>query len=386
MKRKRIGIIGTVGVPARYGGFETLAHQLVLNLNKDFDLTVYNSTQHYSAKERVKKWNGADIRYIPLKANGVQSIFYDMISMIHAVIFCDVMLILGVSGCLFLPFIKLFFPFKRVIVNIDGLEWRRAKWGSSAKHFLSFSEKIAIWFADEIVADNAAIQKYVYDRYGVSSNLIEYGADHNQVEDITEETYQKFPFLRAEYAFKVARIEPENHIHTVVEAFARQTELPLVLVGNWDVNEYGKALREKYEKYDHLYLLDPIYEANLLNQLRSNAKLYVHGHSMGGTNPSLVEAMYLGLPILSYDVVYNKVTTERKAYYFEDVEQLGKMIKFHEVLDLDRVSRDLYNVAYRRYRWSVITNKYAALATGTAEVPSLAFDFELPKQLQEVMN
>lgn len=384
--KKRIGIIGTVGVPARYGGFETLAHQLVLNLNKDFDLTVYNSTKHYSAKERVKKWNGADIRYIPLKANGVQSIFYDILSMIHAVIFCDVMLILGVSGCLFLPFIKIFFPFKKVIVNIDGLEWRRAKWGSFAKNFLSFSEKIAIWFADEIVADNAAIQKYVYDRYGVSSNLVEYGADHNQVEDITKETFEKFPFLKSEYAFKVARIEPENHIHTVVEAFANQTELPLVLVGNWNVNEYGKTLRKKYENYDHLHLLDPIYEAKLLNQLRSNAKLYVHGHSMGGTNPSLVEAMYLGLPILAYDVVYNKVTTEKKAYYFEDAEQLGKMIKFHEVLDLDRVSRDLYNVAYRRYRWSVITNKYAELAIGTAEVPTLTFDFELPRQLQEAIS
>ena len=384
--KNRLGIIGTVGVPARYGGFETLAHQLVLNLNETYDITVYNSTKHYSAKERVKEWNGARIKYIPLAANGIQSIFYDILSMIHAVLFCDVLLILGVSGCLFLPFIKIFFPFKKVIVNVDGLEWRRAKWGRFAKQFLLLSEKVAVWCADEIVADNAAIQKYVYDRYKVSSNLIEYGADHNQVEDITNETFLNFPFLKNEYAFKVARIEPENKIHIILEAFANQKELPLVLVGNWNVNEYGKSLRKKYANFSHLHLLDPIYEPKLLNQLRSNAKIYVHGHSEGGTNPSLVEAMYLGLPIFAFDIIYNKVTTEDKAYYFSTAAQLTKMIRFNEVFNLNKMALDLGEVAYRRYRWSVIANKYAELAAGKAVVPSLKFDFELPKKLQEAIG
>ena len=126
--KRKLGIIGTVGVPARYGGFETLAHQLVENLNQEYDITVYNSTKHYSAKERVKEWNGAKIKYIPLSANGFQSIFYDILSIIHAVLFCDVLLILGVSGSLFLPLVKLFFPSRKIIINVDGLEWRRAKW------------------------------------------------------------------------------------------------------------------------------------------------------------------------------------------------------------------------------------------------------------------
>ena len=92
MKKTKVGIIGTVGVPAKYGGFETLAHQLVENLGHQLDLTVYSSSKSYSKAERVKYWKGATIKYIPLKANGIQSIFYDILSMLHAMIFCDILL------------------------------------------------------------------------------------------------------------------------------------------------------------------------------------------------------------------------------------------------------------------------------------------------------
>jgi len=315
--KTKLGIIGTVGVPARYGGFETLAHQLVENLNDKYEITVYNSTKHYSAEERVPTWNGAKIKYIPVSANGASSIIYDILSMIHAIIFSDVLLILGVSGGLFLPIIKFFFPFKRILVNVDGLEWRRAKWGRYAKLFLSWSEKVAVRYSDEIIADNAAIQKYILVRYNKPSRLIEYGADHNQPTPMQKDTFEKYPFLQKDYAFKVARIEPENNIHLILKAFAKQTELPLVLVGNWKNSEYGKSLQNEFKALPHLHLLDPIYESSLLNQMRSNAKVYIHGHSEGGTNPSLVEAMYLGLPILSFDIIYNRITTENQCFYFE---------------------------------------------------------------------
>lgn len=386
IQKKKLAIIGTVGVPARYGGFETLAHQLVENLNTEYDITVYNSTKHYSAEERVKEWNGAKIKYIPLSANGFSSIFYDIFSMIHAAFFCEVFLILGVSGCLFLPFIKLFFPSKKIIINVDGLEWRRAKWNVYAKTFLAWSERVAVWCTDEIIADNAAIQKYVFDRYGKKSNLIEYGADHNQVENIQSETFKKYPFLKQEYAFKVARIEPENNIHVILKGFAKQDALPLVIIGNWKNSDYGKSLLNEFSGYDHLHLLDPIYEANLLNQMRSNAKVYIHGHSEGGTNPSLVEAMYLGLPIISFDIIYNKVTTEDQAVYFETSNELCQLIKDIDLLDLDKMSANLSEVANRRYLWSVIADKYSGLVAGTSTLEMPIFDFELPKKLQQAIS
>ncbi len=381
--KRSLAIIGTVGVPARYGGFETLAHQLVENLNQEYDITVYNSTKHYSAKERVKEWRGAKIKYIPLSANGFQSIFYDILSIIHAVFYSEVLLILGVSGCLFLPFVKLFFPSKKIIINVDGLEWRRAKWNKYAKTFLSWSERVAVSCADEIISDNAAIQKYVLDRYGKKSNLIEYGADHNHVEYIRSSTFKKYPFLKKEYAFKVARIEPENNIHVILEAFEKQTKLPLVIIGNWKNSEFGKSMQDRYADTEHLYLLDPIYESSLLNQMRSNAKVYVHGHSEGGTNPSLVEAMYLGLPILSYDIIYNKVTTENQALYFNDADELYDMIENINNLNLNKISSQLLEVANRRYLWSVIADKYSNLVAGRTVLETPTFDFELPKKLQK---
>ena len=132
---KKVAIIGTVGIPGKYGGFETLAHQLVTHLNHKVDFTVYNSRFSYEKEERMKYWNRARIIYVPLKANGVQSIIYDIFTMIHALFFAEVLLILGVSGCVALPLLKLFTS-KRIIVNIDGLEWRRDKWGKFQKKFL----------------------------------------------------------------------------------------------------------------------------------------------------------------------------------------------------------------------------------------------------------
>ncbi|MFK8101319.1 MAG: DUF1972 domain-containing protein [Saprospiraceae bacterium] len=382
---KKLAIIGTVGVPARYGGFETLAHQLVENLDERFEVTVYNSTHHYSAKERVKTWKGAKIKYIPLSANGVASIFYDIWSMIHAVLYCDILLILGVSGCLVLPFIKLFFPSKKLIVNIDGLEWRRPKWNRYAKSFLRLSERVAVWVADEVVADNAAIQKYVVELYGAPANLIEYGGDHHEAQKLSAQVVHQFPFLIQEYAFKVSRIEPENNIQMILDAFIEQNGLPLVLVGNWQNSEYGKSLYGEYCMHPQLHLLDPIYDQNILNELRSNAKVYIHGHSAGGTNPSLVEAMHLGLPIISFDVIYNRITTEHAAHYFENAKQLTKMIKFLNLLELDNIAMEMKAIANRRYRWSIIGEKYGDLILGKKMEKEPVFDFELPLALRQVM-
>lgn len=383
MQKTKLGIIGTVGVPAKYGGFETLAHQLVLNLRDEFDITVYSSSKAYDKAERVKTWEGANIVYLPLKANGAQSIVYDILSIIHALFFVDVMLVLGVSGCIFLPFIKLFSR-KRVVVNVDGLEWRRAKWSGWAKQFLIFSEKIAVRFADEIVTDNAAIQKYVLDNYGIESRLIEYGADHvsGVAPDMQDQFLEKYPFLGGDYAFKVCRIEPENNIHLILEAFARAGEMPLALVGNWSHSEYGRELRRLYSQYPHLHLLDPIYEPVELNTLRSNCSLYVHGHSAGGTNPSLVEAMYLGLPILSYGVIYNRITTQDRALYFETVEDIIAALKNLPELNLAGIAYQMKWLANLRYTWATIASKYDLALRGLGKEPVPAFDFDLPKALQ----
>ncbi len=362
--KPNLGIIGTVGVPAKYGGFETLAAQLALNLVSEYQTTVYCSAKNYAKHERIKEWKGIRLIYLPMSANGVQSIIYDIISMIHALFFMDVILVLGVSGCVFLPIIKLLAPRKQVVVNVDGLEWRRAKWQGLSKKYLRFSEGIAVRFADEVVTDNAAIQQYVREIYGVESRLIEYGADHVEAFSIQPEHHNAYPFLATDYAFKVCRIEPENNIHLVLEAFARHGKMPLVLVGNWENSEYGRELRRLYRQYSNLYLLDPIYQHDELNMLRSNCALYVHGHSAGGTNPSLVEAMYLGLPVLSYGAIYNRITTQERAIYFETAEDIIMSLRQLSNLDLGQIAHDLKWIADMRYVWSIIAKKYALAFKG----------------------
>lgn len=356
---EKVAIIGSVGYPSRYGGFETLVHHLVHQLKDKRQLTVYCSRPHYKPEERRKYIDGVRLVYIPVKANGIQSVLYDSLSVFHALFRCDTLLILGVSGCLMLPFLRIFTR-KKLVVNIDGLEWKRDKWNSAGKRFLKFAERVAVKWAHITVADNAVIQQYVQEEYRKPSQLIEYGADHVSPSLPDETHLEKYPFLHDEYAFKVARIEPENNIALILQAFS-ETNCPLVMVGNWNYSAYGKELRHTYGRFPHIHLLDPIYDQRQLDVLRSNCKWYVHGHTAGGTNPSLVEAMYLGLNILAFDVNYNRETTENQAYYFHSAHNLQELIRQLQQGLIPENKSVMKEIAFRRYTWSIVSEKYNAL-------------------------
>ncbi|RZL40904.1 MAG: DUF1972 domain-containing protein [Pedobacter sp.] len=354
---KKIAIIGTVGLPAKYGGFETLAEHLVEHLAEKWDITVYCSSKKYPEANRPKKHKNARLVYLPFDANGIQSIIYDCVSILHSLFYADVLLILGVSGGFMLPFVKLFTN-KKILISIDGIEWKRSKWSKLARIYLWAAEWMAVKFSHADISDNESIQDYTAIRYKTLSNIIEYGADHTLKVDVTAADLLKYPWLNKPYAFKVCRIEPENNIEMVLKAFKALPNYPLIMVGNWNNSEYGIALRKQYSSFNHLYLLDPIYEQRELDVLRSNCYLYIHGHSAGGTNPSLVEAMYLGLPIMTYNVSYNKTTTEGKALYFANAEELISLIETKKLADLKDIALQMKSIANRRYNWKLIANKY----------------------------
>jgi glycosyltransferase involved in cell wall biosynthesis len=178
---------------------------------------------------------------------------------------------------------------------------------------------------------------------------------------IKPEDVTSYPFLAKPYAFKVCRIEPENNIEMILKAFSAFDKYPLVLVGNWDKSPYGQNLRATYGGKKNLLLLDPIYDQQKIDLIRGNATVYVHGHSAGGTNPSLVEAMYLGLPIISFGVSYNRTTTEGKAIYFSNSEELSDLLCKVKPPALLNVGQKMKEIADRRYRWDLIANKYQAL-------------------------
>lgn len=358
MLKTKVSIVGTVGLPAKYGGWETLVSNLTKHLNQKFDFTVYCSGVKY--KNKPLGYNGVSLKYISLNANGVQSIPYDIISIYQSLKFADTILILGVSGCIFLPFVKLFGKSK-IIVNIDGLEWKRNKWGRFAKCFLKFSEKIAVKFSDIVITDNKAIQQYVINEYGVESELISYGGDHTKKVSMQDRYLNEYVFLGQKYAFKVCRVEPENNIAMILEAFYDYKLLPVVVVGNWSNSHYGLRLKEKHEKDSNIYLLDPIYDQNKIDLLRSNCYVYIHGHSAGGTNPSLVEAMCLQLPIIAFDVNFNRETTHNKCLYFYSKQQLiGKLENLSDDTRLKN-AENMKSIADQCYKWDIVSNLYMNL-------------------------
>ncbi|MCC5927244.1 MAG: DUF1972 domain-containing protein [Bacteroidetes bacterium] len=359
MKKKSVAIIGTVGVPANYGGFETLTEHLINQIGDRYKLHVYCSGKKYPKRDRKKSYKNARLHYVPLEANGVQSIPYDSLSILHALFFADVLLILGVAGAWLLPFIRLFTN-KKIIISIDGIEWKRNKWNILAKWYLFWAEGLAVKYSHIDISDNEAIQDYTAQRYGTLSRIIEYGADHTIPSSGTAKS-SEFSFIGLPYAFKVCRIEPENNVHVVLKSFSEMPEYRLVMVGNWANSSYGQNLKETYSSYSNITILDPIYDQQKLDLIRSNAVLYIHGHSAGGTNPSLVEAMYLGLPIVTFGVSYNRVTTENKALYFTTENELKQIIKKTRLSDIQHLGKTMGEIAKRRYTWRLIADKYDEL-------------------------
>lgn len=350
----KIAIIGSAGVPSKYGGFETLADQLVQNLSDSYQFTVYCSKGKYLKKP--SRYMNADLVYIPLNANGWQSILYDTVSILKAYKKHDVLLILGVAGAFCLPFLKRFSKTK-TIVHIDGMEWKREKWKLYAKTYLKYSESIALKKANKIIADNKAIFDSISSKYHKKTEIITYGGDHVSAVKLNQKLLSKLEISFDDYGFTVCRIVPENNIKTILDAFVGLDE-NFVIVGNWYDSDYGISLWQQYSEKPNIKLLNPIYNQSELDELRSNCKFYIHGHTAGGTNPSLVEAIALGLNIISYDINFNRETLNNLGYYFWDVDSLRKSIK--EVSTF-KDKKELLALAKREYTWNSISSMYSKL-------------------------
>lgn len=356
----KVAIIGTQGVPAQYGGFETMVDNILgNNASEHIQYTVFCSSKDFDYQ--LPLYKGARLKYIPIKANGMQSTLYDGVSLLMAIRGFDVIVVLGVSGGLFFPLFRLFNR-KKLIVNIDGLEHKRAKWGWFAKLFLRASEEMALRFSNIVIADNQGIVDYIRKRYKKKTVLIAYGGDHVKRETTIQEQQKILDAFRlnaGEYSLSICRVEPENNCHIVLEGFERTGER-VAFVGNWNRSEYGRMLKSKYKGCSNISILDPIYELDTLYALRNNCKYYVHGHSAGGTNPSLVEVMFFGRPVLAYDVVYNRETTESMAHYFRDITDLVLLlVKDKSVYDTN--SKSMLEIAQRRYTWKAVASQYESL-------------------------
>lgn len=359
MSALRLSILGTVGVPGNYGGFETLAENLVrFHASQEFssELSVYCSSK--ALETLPEEFEKAELRYVGFEANGAQSIIYDICSLFDAARRrTDVILLLGVSGAFALPLVRFFFR-SRIVTNIDGIEWKRDKWKGLARLILRCSERVAVRWSHAIVADNAAIADYVRDMYGQSCHVIAYGGDHALLaEPISIDSLD----LPPQYVLALCRIEPENNVAMILDALARMPDHNLVFIGNWAKSSYGRKLRAKFSGCPNLYLLDPVYDPSNLRWVRSGARTYIHGHSAGGTNPSLVEMMHFGIPVIAFDCAFNRYTTENRAAYFESADQLRVILETQDNERAQIGGAAMKEIAARRYKWEIIGHAYFEL-------------------------
>jgi glycosyltransferase involved in cell wall biosynthesis len=353
---KKLAIVGTNGLPGRYGGWDQLLEHIVDNLSSKYEINVYCSKPHY--EEHIATYNDARLVYLPLKANGYQSIPYDVLSILHAGWKRnDMILVLGTSGCIAFPLFRLLGL--KLLLNPDGAEWKRGKWSFGVKAFLKISEKWGVRWANHVVADSLIIQESLRIDHGINSSMIAYGGDHVRFVVLRPETSKKYGIKERGYCFKVCRIEPENNLDLILTSFSSSGQ-KLIIVGNWNFSDYGIELRKRYTKYSNIILLDPIYNQEELNELRSNCGLYIHGHSVGGTNPSLVEAMCLGLCVVAFDVNYNRSTTHDSAIYFSTADELSQLVLSINGNEQQQrqIGARLKVLGEEKYSWNKIIQQY----------------------------
>jgi glycosyltransferase involved in cell wall biosynthesis len=317
---RRIAFIGTVGVPNRYGGFEAFVDACAPRVAAlGHRVLVTCDARRY--EDRSGSWRGVRRVFVPVPANGPLSVVHDLLAFLAVCWRADAVVVLGVSGGVWFPGMRLLSSLLgvRLVVNVDGIEWRRkSSWVRNA--FLRVSDRCAQLFAHAVIYDNAALLPYVVQSRRGSARLIAYPGDH-----VARRGSGPAPGAEAS-CLTICRIEPENHCDTLLEA-ARRAGARYVFVGNWGASRYGVELRERYGSVTGFRLLDPVYDAEEVAKLREECTVYLHGHGVGGTNPSLVEMLFYDCAIAAFDCRFNRVTAGDAASYFSTVDELAALIR-----------------------------------------------------------
>jgi glycosyltransferase involved in cell wall biosynthesis len=354
----RIAIIGTRGIPNHYGGFEQFAEYLSIGLVKrGFGVTVYNSHNHpYQGKE----WNGVQLIHLndPEHKYGTFGQFIYDLNCIRDLRKrqVDIILQLGyTSSSVWGSLLPRRVP---VTTNMDGLEWKRTKYSKPVKRFLQYAEKLGIRYSDYLISDSIGIQQYLKEKYKKESVYIPYGSHvFEQPDDSQISPYDVRAYL---YNMLIARLEPENSIETILTGAAQSpTKMPFLVVGKHNT-KYGDFLKEKYAADKHIRFIGGIYDINILNNLRYFSKLYFHGHTVGGTNPSLLEAMGSGALICAHNNLFNRSILGDDALYFEDAQTISRLLNIVKKEDVAHTSMLKNNLRKIKeiYNWDIIIDQY----------------------------
>lgn len=352
-----IAILGTRGIPNNHGGFEQFAEYLSVELiQRGFTVSVYNSNKH---PFQGKTWNGVEIIhcYDPEDKLGTAGQFiydFNCIRDSRNRNF-DIILQLGYTSSSIWGWLL---PRKRSIVttNMDGLEWKRSKYSRLVQKFLKKAEYLATIYSDYWVADSLGIQKYLKEEYAKESIYIPYGTDTFKTPE--PRVLARYEVEQEEYDMLIARLEPENNIETILDGVAQaKVKRPFLVIGKHET-AYGNFLKEKYTSCSKIHFCGGIYDMEALNNLRYFSQLYFHGHSVGGTNPSLLEAMGAQSFICAHKNIFNAAILGEDALYFENMEDVKFHLENSSRASLpDAITNNLKKVG-ELYTWKIIADQY----------------------------
>jgi glycosyltransferase involved in cell wall biosynthesis len=355
----KICIIGTRGVPNYYGGFEQFAAYLSeMLVGRGHQVNVYNSHYHPYQQE---EWKGVKIihKYDPEEKIGTTGQFlYDLNCILDARSRnFDIILQLGYTSS---SIWGRFLPSKaKVVTNMDGLEWKRTKYSRLVQQFLLYAEKLGVKFSDNLVSDSIGIQQYLKKKYGVNSTFIPYGS--NCAESFSEEILKEYHVEANKFSMLIARLEPENSIEIILDGVEAANDTNLFLVVGNHETKYGLYLKKKFANCRKIRFVGGLYDINKLNSLRFYAKVYFHGHTVGGTNPSLLEAMGSKALICANDNVFNRSVLGDDALYFQNADDVKNIIEMEDVEERDSFVENNYRKIKELYSWERIVSQYEDL-------------------------
>jgi hypothetical protein len=353
--KMKVGIVGTRGIPNFYGGFEQFAQYLSEGLvERGHEVVVYNSHTH---PYQESSWNGVQIVHCndPEDRMGtVGQFFYDLNCILDSrKRDFDIILQLGyTSSSIWSPLFK---KGHVVATNMDGLEWKRSKYSRPVQQYLKWAERLGVVFSDFLIADSVGIQDYLAKKYKKESVYIPYGA--NVFKDADESVLTEWGLKPFQYDMLIARLEPENNIETILEGFSRSTvERQMIVVGNVNT-KYGQYIQAKYSD-DRINYIGYVSGIEKLDSLRYYSNIYFHGHTVGGTNPSLLEAMASNALICAHNNVFNKAILGEDALYFDKADDIVKVL---EESQKELVQSELVNNTKKidsLYSWPCIIEQY----------------------------
>lgn len=355
----KIAILGTRGIPNYYGGFEQFAEFFSVYLvEQGHEVYCYNSHNH---KFQEKTFHGVNIIHQndPEHKFGTFGQFiYDYNCIIDSrKRNFDIILQLGYTSNSIWFFLL---PKKPIIItNMDGLEWKRTKYSKPVQQFLKFAERLAAISSDYLVSDSIGIEKFLKEKYNKESTYIAYGA--YPFDAPNEDFLKEYQVEKQNFNMIMARFEPENNLDMVLEGVAQSNDkTPILVIGKHET-KYGEYLKNKFKNYDNIRFLGGIYNLEHLNNLRYFSKLYFHGHSVGGTNPSLLEAMASQALVIAHNNDFNKGILKDNGIYFSNPVEVKNILESVKKSDnLQRVQNN-YNAIVNEFNWKKINGQYLQL-------------------------